>query len=117
MSESINININQSVAVLIDGNNIEISLQALVGKKNALVDFDLLIPKLLNNRGLSRLIYFREGKSISTKLEYVGEFNFLNYFLDQKKLLYVYASLFPMLSEPAVGLKISLSSLNSILNP
>ncbi|MEM8526774.1 MAG: NYN domain-containing protein [Bacteroidota bacterium] len=68
MNETINININQSVAVLIDGNNIEMSLQALVGKKNALVDFDVLIPKLLNNRGLSRLIYFREGKSISAKL-------------------------------------------------
>jgi uncharacterized LabA/DUF88 family protein len=26
-----------------------------------------LIPKLLNGRGLNRLIYFREGKAISTK--------------------------------------------------
>lgn len=62
------ININQSVAVLIDGNNIELSLQSLAGKSNALVDFDVLIPKLLQNRGLNRLIYFREGKSISSKL-------------------------------------------------
>lgn len=62
------VKINQSVAVLIDGNNIEISLKALVGKKNALLDFDKLIPKLLANRGLNRLIYFREGKSISDKL-------------------------------------------------
>ncbi len=61
-------NINQSVAVLIDGNNIELSLQSLVGNKNALLDFDFLIDRLLNNRGLSRLIYFREGKSISKKL-------------------------------------------------
>lgn len=60
--------INQSVAVLIDGNNIELSLQNLVGKKNALADFDVLIPKLLDERGLNRLIYFREGKSISDKL-------------------------------------------------
>ena len=70
MSDSTNLNvkINQSVAILIDGNNIEMSLQTLVGQKNALLDFDSLIPKLLENRGLSRLIYFREGKSISDKL-------------------------------------------------
>lgn len=63
-----NIIINQAVAILIDGNNIELSLQSLLKKKNALLDFDILIPKLLVNRGLSRLIYFREGKSISSKL-------------------------------------------------
>lgn len=68
MAETIDVNINQTVAILVDGNNIELSLQALVKKKNALVDFDVLIPKLLNGRGLSRLIYFREGKSISSKL-------------------------------------------------
>ncbi|MDH3649271.1 MAG: NYN domain-containing protein [Saprospiraceae bacterium] len=62
------ININQSVAILIDGNNIELSLRTIVDEKNALIDFDVLIPKLLQNRGLSRLIYFREGKSISEKL-------------------------------------------------
>jgi uncharacterized LabA/DUF88 family protein len=32
-----------------------------------MVNFDDLIPKLLNGRGLNRLIYFREGKAISTK--------------------------------------------------
>ena len=67
MSE-VEVKINQSVAILIDGNNIEMSLQSLVGKKNALLDFDIIIPKLLVGRGLSRLIYFREGKSISDKL-------------------------------------------------
>ena len=68
MSETLNIKINQSVAVLVDGNNIEMSLQTLTGEKNALANFDTLIPKLLNNRGLSRLIYFREGSHISEKL-------------------------------------------------
>ena len=68
MSEEYPIIINQSVAILIDGNNIELSLQSLIKKKNALLDFDILIPKLLVNRGLSRLIYFREGKQISSKL-------------------------------------------------
>ena len=68
MEESKTVKINQTVAILIDGNNIEMSLQSLVKDKNALVDFDTLIPKLLDNRGLKRLIYFREGKSISPKL-------------------------------------------------
>ena len=68
MEELKTVKINQTVAVLIDGNNIEMSLQTLVKDKNALVDFDSLIPKLLDNRGLKRLIYFREGKSISPKL-------------------------------------------------
>ena len=44
------------------------SLQSLVGNKKALLNFDTLIPKLLVDRGLTRLIYFREGKSISDKL-------------------------------------------------
>jgi hypothetical protein len=60
--------IEQSVAVLIDGNNIEISIHQLSGDKNAMLNFDTLIPKLLDQRALNRLIYFREGKSISTKL-------------------------------------------------
>ncbi len=68
MSEAPNITINQSVAILVDGNNIELSLHSLVGAKNAMINFDTLIPKLLDNRGLSRMIYFREGKSISSKL-------------------------------------------------
>ncbi len=68
MDELHKVQINQSVAILIDGNNIEKSLQSLVNDKNALADFDTLIPKLLDNRGLNRLIYFREGKSISPKL-------------------------------------------------
>jgi len=62
------VNISQSVAVLIDGNNIEISIHELTKNKNTMVNFDILIPRLLNGRGLNRLIYFREGKSISTKL-------------------------------------------------
>jgi len=62
-----NILINQSVAILCDGNNIERSIHELTKSKNAMINFDQLIPKLLNNRGLNRLIYFREGKSISSK--------------------------------------------------
>lgn len=68
MNETPIVVINQSVAILIDGNNIEMSLQSLVNDKNALLNFDTLIPKLLDGRGLSRFIYFREGKSISDKL-------------------------------------------------
>jgi len=59
--------INQSVAILCDGNNIEISIHETSRNKNAMINFDTLIPKLLNGRGLNRMIYFREGKSISSK--------------------------------------------------
>ena len=59
--------INQSVAVLCDGNNIERSIHGVSKSTKAMIDFDKLIPKLLNGRGLNRLIYFREGKSISKK--------------------------------------------------
>ena len=62
------VNINQSVAILIDGNNIERSLHTLVGKTNVMLNFDTVIPRVLVNRGLNRLIYFREGENISTKL-------------------------------------------------
>ncbi len=59
--------INQSVAILCDGNNIERSIHSVSKNKNAMIDFDAVIPKLLNCRGLNRLLYFREGKSISSK--------------------------------------------------
>ena len=59
--------INQSVAILCDGNNIERSIHKISKNKKAMINFDTLIPKLLNGRGLNRMIYFREGKSISSK--------------------------------------------------
>lgn len=61
------IKIAQNVAILVDGNNIERSLQSVMNK-NVLINFDVLIPKLLQDRGLNRLIYFREGTQISEKL-------------------------------------------------
>ena len=60
--------INQSVAILCDGNNIERSIHSISKNKSAMINFDTLIPKLLDGRGLNRMIYFREGKSISSKL-------------------------------------------------
>jgi hypothetical protein len=59
--------ISQSVAILVDGNNIERSLENEF-KQNMMINFDVLIPKILRGRGLNRLIYFREGKNISSKL-------------------------------------------------
>ena len=59
--------INQSVAILCDGNNIERSIHEMSKSTKAMINFDQMIPKLLNGRGLNRLIYFREGKSISEK--------------------------------------------------
>jgi uncharacterized LabA/DUF88 family protein len=62
-----NVIISQSVAILVDGNNIERSLEN-EHNQNMMINFDILIPKLLRGRGLNRLIYFREGKNISSKL-------------------------------------------------
>jgi uncharacterized LabA/DUF88 family protein len=55
------------VAILCDGNNIERSIHEQSQSTHTMVNFDDLIPKLLNGRGLNRLIYFREGKAISSK--------------------------------------------------
>jgi uncharacterized LabA/DUF88 family protein len=68
MEEKTNILISQSVAILVDGNNIERSMESEFKSQNIMINFDVLIPKLLNGRGLNRLIYFREGKNISSKL-------------------------------------------------
>lgn len=62
-----NILINQSVAILCDGNNIERSIHEQSKSTNTMINFDTIIPKLLNGRGLNRLIYFREGQIISSK--------------------------------------------------
>lgn len=62
------VKIDQSVAILIDGNNIERSLHSMFNQTNVMIDFDTLIPRLISQRSLNRLIYFREGKNISAKL-------------------------------------------------
>ena len=46
------VKIHQSVAILIDGNNIEKSLTKMTRKKNSMINFDSLIPKLLMGREL-----------------------------------------------------------------
>ena len=61
------IQISQSVAILCDGNNIERSKHEISKSNQTMINFDELIPRLLNGRGLNRLIYFREVKSISSK--------------------------------------------------
>jgi len=63
------VHISQSVAILIDGNNIERSIHSETNKQNTMLNFDTLVPRLLGNRGLNRLVYFREGKQISSKLQ------------------------------------------------
>lgn len=68
MEEKAPIHIAQSVAILVDGNNIERSLESEHRSPSMMINFDVLIPRLLGGRGLNRLIYFREGKNISSKL-------------------------------------------------
>jgi hypothetical protein len=62
------VGVDQRVAVLVDGNNIGKSVWALANNET-MVDYDVLIPDLLRERPLTRLIYFREGRSISSKFE------------------------------------------------
>jgi uncharacterized LabA/DUF88 family protein len=69
VSETEQVLISQSVAILIDGNNIERSIHSETNKPNTMLNFDTLVPRLLGNRGLNRLVYFREGKQISSKLQ------------------------------------------------
>ena len=61
------IQITQSIAILCDGNNIERSIHEHSQSTSTMINFDTLVPRLLNGRGLNRLIYFREGESISHK--------------------------------------------------
>ena len=49
-----NVLISQSVAILVDGNNIERSIHAETNKPNTMLNFDTLVPRLLGNRGLNR---------------------------------------------------------------
>jgi uncharacterized LabA/DUF88 family protein len=67
--ETVQVVISQSVAILVDGNNIERSIHSETSKPNTMLNFDTLVPRLLGNRGLNRLVYFREGKQISSKLK------------------------------------------------
>lgn len=65
------VEISQSVAILIDGNNIEMSIHTDAKEDNVMCNFDTLIPKLIGDRSLNRLVYFREAKKgtkISPKL-------------------------------------------------
>lgn len=68
MTEEVNIYVSQNVAILVDGNNIERSIHNLTDEQGAMLNFDSVVPRLLENRGLNRLIYFREGVNISSKL-------------------------------------------------
>lgn len=62
----VQVNHNQSVAILIDGNNVGKSVNSVYGS-TWMLSFDVVVPKILNGRGLNRLIYLREGKHISEK--------------------------------------------------
>jgi len=59
--------VTQTVAMLIDGNNIERAINFEFGE-NYRMSFDVIVPKILKERGLNRLVYLREGKHISGKL-------------------------------------------------
>lgn len=63
----VDIRMEQSVAILVDGNNIEMGIRKQFRSSSLILNYDTVIPKILGNRGLNRLKYFREGVSISPK--------------------------------------------------
>jgi uncharacterized LabA/DUF88 family protein len=67
MEDQTEVLFSQNVAILVDGNNIERSIDG-VFHVDGMLNFDIIIPRLLGARALNRLIYFREGKNISSKL-------------------------------------------------
>jgi len=69
------VNIDQRVACLVDGNNLEMGIHEMYSR-NHVINFDEFIPNILKGRKLSHLQYFREGKSISAKLAERLEKNF-----------------------------------------
>ena len=60
------IKIQQTVAVLVDGNNMDKSANTF--GDFMMMDYDRLIPRLIGRRSLSKFFYLREGKKISKKL-------------------------------------------------
>jgi len=64
--EKLIINHAQTVAILIDGNNIGKGITNIYGM-GAMLNFDTIVPKILSSRSLNRLVYLREGKYISEK--------------------------------------------------
>lgn len=68
MSDNHEVYISQTVAILVDGNNIERSITSAFSLEAGMINFDVLVPRILGARPLNRLIYFREGKNISSKL-------------------------------------------------
>ena len=44
------IRISQTVAILVDGNNIERSLHKLTSHEGVMLNFDLIVPRLIENR-------------------------------------------------------------------
>ena len=64
--ENTEVSHTQSVAILIDGNNIGKSINTEYSTGHML-SFDVIVPKILAGRGLNRFIYLREGRNISEK--------------------------------------------------
>lgn len=58
--------INQRVAILVDGNNIEYSVLDRFGR-DFVLDYSKFVPKVVGSRSLTKFCYFREGRSISAK--------------------------------------------------
>jgi uncharacterized LabA/DUF88 family protein len=59
------VNIDQRVAIVVDGNNLEKSIKKKYNNQLAHPNIDVIIPKLVQGRKLSSVSYYREGVVIS----------------------------------------------------
>lgn len=59
--------LGQSVAILVDGNNIERSIHTVSGNIYTMMNYDVFVPRVLAGRRLARFVYFREGNTISPR--------------------------------------------------
>lgn len=66
---SFSIKREEQVAVFIDGQNLSRSIANLKNDKYAMVDFDKLVPKVLDGRNLSKMTFFTEGSEVPFKFK------------------------------------------------
>ena len=68
-------NTHQTVAILVDGNNIDIGVHSVFGA-TFMLNYLTIVERVLKGRSLSSLGYFREGKKISESFRKMLRLNF-----------------------------------------
>lgn len=66
---------HQTVGILVDGNNIDIGVHSLFGA-TFMLNYLVIVERVLKGRSLSSLVYFREGRKISDSFRKMLRLNF-----------------------------------------